>query len=274
MNDSVRTFPAFDVYAVTERFEAALADYPVTAIHERSAERWRVFFDRHSERDAAVSELRAAFPDLTFERADVPDENWAARSQASLQAIAVGRIIVAPPWDIPAAVRGSMTIVIQPSMGFGTGHHATTRLCLLALQRLDLAGRSVIDIGTGSGVLAIAASLLGANHVIGIDDDPDAVASARDNRELNCRPAIDLAVADVRAAQLPRADIVIANLTGGLLEATASRLRQLVAPGGRLVVSGLNVDEEAAVAAAFSPLEVEHRAQEGEWLCLTVRAGD
>ena len=156
-------------------------------------------------------------------------------------------------------------------MGFGTGHHATTRLCLDALQRVTLQGLTVIDVGTGSGVLAMAASLLGAANVIGIDDDPDAIAAARENLVLNPRARVTLEVADLRVAEAASADLVLANLTGALLVSAARQLRQLTDSEGRLILSGFLHTEERDVLQAFAPLEVEHRAQEEDWLCVTLR---
>jgi ribosomal protein L11 methyltransferase len=260
----VRSWPAFDVHHVPELFEAALVDHPVTAIDE-SENRWRVFFHTIGDRDRAVAALRAEFADLAIESVDVPDEDWAARSQASLRAIHVGRVIVAPPWDAP------VTIVVQPSMGFGTGHHATTRLCLAALQQIDLRGATVIDVGTGSGVLAMAASLLGAANVIGIDDDADAISAARENLALNPRARVTLEIADLRQMASANADVVLANLTGALLVTAAPQLRQLTDSSGRLILSGFLAGEERDVLEAFAPFTVEHRAQEEEWLCVTLR---
>jgi ribosomal protein L11 methyltransferase len=268
-----RTWPALHVSPVPELFEAALIDHPVVAIDEHASDAWRVFFDSDAARDRAASTLRAEFPELAIDALDVPDENWAARSQAGLRAVLVGRLVVAPPWDIPAIADPSAPppIVIQPSMGFGTGHHATTRLCLAALQRLDLHGCAVLDVGTGSGVLAIAASLLGARDVVGVDDDADAIASARENLDLNPQVRVRLAVADLKSLAETPADVVVANLTGGLLLAEASTLQRLSASGGRLVLSGLMADEESAVVAAFPARKVEHRAREDEWVCVVLR---
>lgn len=259
-----RSWPALDVRHIPEFLEAALTDYDVTAINEHD-DAWRIFFHTAQERDRAASGLRAEFTDLSIEAIDVPDEDWAARSQASLRAIQIGRVIVAPPWDAPVA------IVVQPSMGFGTGHHATTRLCLAALQQLEVRGMTVIDVGTGSGVLAMAASLLGAANVIGIDDDEDAISAARENLTLNPRARVTLQVGDLREAGAAHADLVLANLTGALLVSAADRLKQLTDSGGRLILSGFLAQEERDVLDAFAPLTVEHRAQEEDWLCVTLR---
>ena len=286
MNDSVRTWPALDIRPVSELLQAALVDYEASAVDERSPDDWRVFFTSAGERDRAAAALSAGFPDVTVQTVDVPDENWAARSQASLRAVRAGRIVVAPPWDVPtrpavgtrpsdATAASDIVIVIQPSMGFGTGHHATTRLCIEALQRLNVAGRTVLDVGTGSGVLAIAASLLGASRSVGIDDDSDAIAAAQENLALNPRAEATMLVADLRATDVGSADVVIANLTGGLLIAAARTLQDFVASGGSLVICGLLIEEESGVLAAFPTWRVAQRAGEDEWLCLTlVRESD
>jgi ribosomal protein L11 methyltransferase len=264
----MRTFPALVVSgiddATSEMLQAALTDYGIAAVDETSGDAWRVFFRDPAERARAASALRAHFPALSFAPLDVPDEDWAARSQADLRAVQVGRIVVAPPWDTP------VTIVINPSTGFGTGHHATTRLCLAALQRIDLAGRTVLDVGTGSGVLAIAASRLGAGEVTGIDDDPDAIRAAWDNLALNPGATVSLIVGDLRTTELLPADVVVANLTGALLTATARLLTKLTGAHGRIIISGVMTREERDVLAAFGGFSLEHRAEEEGWVCLTL----
>jgi ribosomal protein L11 methyltransferase len=270
----VRTWPALVVSGLqaataggpedADILQGLLTDFDVAAIDETSPDSWRVFFHADDERDRALAELRPRLASLSFEPIDVADEDWAARSQASLRAIHVGRIIVAPPWDAP------ITIVIQPSMGFGTGHHATTRLCLAALQRLDFTQKTVLDIGTGSGVLAIAASRLGASQVTGVDDDADAIHAAWENLALNAGTNVTLIVGDLRSTELVPADVVLANLTGGLLMQTAVPLRKLVNARGRLIVSGFQTHEEEAVRSAFAAFDVEHREEEEGWICLTL----
>ena len=265
----MRTWPALEIAAPDDLVQAALTDFDVAAIDENAPDLWRVFFHTHDARERAAASLRRQFTGLSISAVDVPDEDWAARSQANLKAVRVGNVIVAPPWDVGGGGE-AITIVIQPSMGFGTGHHATTRLCLAHLQQLELRNQTVIDVGTGSGVLAIAASRLGATHVLAIDDDPDAIQSARENIDLNPGIEVTLGVVDFRRAMLRPFDVILANLTGGMLTGAASALLALAAPGGRLILSGFLDREESDVLAAFSSCTIEHRSQEDEWVCVTL----
>jgi ribosomal protein L11 methyltransferase len=294
----VKTSPALDIHFPAEESTAArligrLDDLSPVAIHELGpdeATMWRAFFKDAAARDNAAHALASDFGDrLRCESIDIADEDWAARSQSALRAVRVGRLVVAPPWDAAAGSRhqapGSgleaqgeeFVIVIQPSMGFGTGHHETTRLCLELLQSIDLSGRDVLDVGTGSGVLAIAAALLGARHVRAVDIDEDALSSARENVALNhdalvaSATTIDVVTGNVRDG-FPASDLVLANLTGGLLVSSAAALRAAVTPGGSLLVSGFQPHEADDVLRALaSDSAVVERRRDGEWEAALIR---
>jgi len=157
-------------------------------------------------------------------------------------------------------------------MGFGTGHHATTRLCLRLLQGLELRGARVLDIGTGSGVLALAAWKLGASDVAAVDNDPDALENARVNIERNgAGPSIDVICDDLGSLRIQRADVVLANLTGAVLVRHASELRALAVDGGYLILSGFAPQDSAVVRAAFKGLPVIEEASESDWAALSLR---
>jgi ribosomal protein L11 methyltransferase len=254
----------------TDLLLAILDDFSPTAIEERDGS-VRAFFTSADSRDAA----RAAVSDrYRAEPIEVSDEDWARRSQENLQPITVGRITVVCSVTLqpPAASPQPLRIVIAPSMGFGTGHHATTRLCLEALQEIDVAGKRVLDVGTGSGVLAIAAARLGAADALGIDLDEDAIQSARENLTLNPEAApVRFALVDLTSSPLPAADIVLANLTGALLVRAASTLRDAAASDGVVIVSGLLGDERDAVVAAFQPAKILWQQQEDEWAGVMMR---
>jgi ribosomal protein L11 methyltransferase len=235
----------------------------------------RLFFATPIARDAAHAALTAA--GYRARAIDVDDEDWARRSQENLGPITVGRITIIPAPLHPAPVHpaplhpGSVVLVIQPSMGFGTGHHATTRLCLRGLQRLDLTNRSVLDVGTGSGILALAAVRLGAAAALGIDCDADAVQAAGENLALNAGSgAVRFRVADLDSADLPSADIVLANLTGALLARSARRLLALLRPAGSLIVSGLLEDEHEPVRRAFPGVAITWEAGEAGWMAIAM----
>ena len=265
----MRTWPALEIQQADadtcDLIQAFLTDFDVVAIDDNAPGRQVVFFHDPAERDRAGAALSRQFPATRVHPADVPDEDWAARSQASLRSVRVGALVISPPWDA-----GADSIIIQPSMGFGTGHHATTRLCLAALQEIDLRNRSAIDVGTGSGVLALAARRLGAAGVLAIDDDRDAIAAAEENVALNHASRIALEVVDFRSSSIGQFDIVMANLTGGLLIAAASRLESFAVSSGYLVLSGLMDHEERDALAAFSGCRVELRSSEDEWVCVVL----
>jgi ribosomal protein L11 methyltransferase len=258
--------------ATSDLVAASLVDFSVAAIEETDAESWRVFFSTALDRDNASRALSTQFPDLSVLRVEIEDEDWAVKSQADLKAVQVGRVIVAPPWDIPRlSDQQAVVVVIQPSMGFGTGHHATTRLCLAALQQIDLEPCSVLDIGTGSGVLAIAASRLGAPRVIAIDDDMDAIQAMRENLELNRAASVIVREGDFRAATFEPFNVITANLTGALLGTAVDRIQELTAPGGRVILSGFTADEEGGLLRAYSGMPIMQRMQEDEWVCVTLQ---
>ena len=260
--------------SLPDRLYALLDDYEPAAIHEdESGDRWRVFFRSPERRDAAAAAISSTIGARLVHAApvEVPDEDWARRSQDNLRAIEAGGLIVAPPWDVPTS--GLPVIIIDPSTGFGTGHHATTRLCLRALRRLELRGARVLDIGTGSGVLALAAWKLGAGDVVAIDNDPDALDNARDNIARNGAAAsIDIIRDDLESLRIQRADVVLANLTGAVLVRYRTELRGLAVEGGYLVLSGFSPDDLPVILRAFASLQVVAQETEGDWAAVCLRA--
>lgn len=252
----------------------ALDDLSPAAIHESGddlAPVWRIFLADHGRIDTAARQLAARFgaTGLRIELVEVDDQDWAARSQAHLTRVTVGAITVAPPWDAAPPADGVL-VIVSPSTGFGTGHHQTTRLCLGLLQKVEMAGRRAVDLGTGSGVLALAAWRLGASDIEALDDDEDAVVNARENLRLNsAESAITLRQADLRVEPVAPGDVVTANLTGALLVAQAPSITALVRPGGTLIVSGFLAPEVDQVGAMFTAeLTPVEEAAEDEWRAL------
>lgn len=286
-----RLYPAVDVVwhepagdDGAERLLASLDDFAPAAI-EDLPNGVRAFFTTAADRDNALGAVAAAVG-VTLPAADVTalvvsDDSWAERSQAALGPVRIGRIIVSPPWsaastDVDAA--RDLLITILPSMGFGTGHHASTRLCLGLLQSVALTSAAVLDVGTGSGVLAIAASRLGASNVVAIDVDEDALTSARENLDLNgLTEAVrvrSLDLTDGGKDLAERFDVLTANLTGAMLMRYAAVLAAWLQPDGQLIVSGFQTHEAADVSRTFGAigLEVAGRGDEDDWVALRLAA--
>jgi ribosomal protein L11 methyltransferase len=276
----LKDYPAIDVRTSESDLLLAMVDDfgPIAVETAESSGTVRLFFATPGDRDAAQQTLANRFESTPVE---VSDEDWARRSQENLQPITVGRVTVFPSAQAPAPGPQSLipqplapeiAVVIVPSMGFGTGHHATTRLCLAALQTLDLTNRVVLDVGTGSGVLALAADRLGAGRVLGIDYDADAIQSANENLPLNPSAArVTFQVLDLAAGALPVADVVTANLTGTVLVRAAGALLAALHSGGTLILSGVLAHERDEVCRAFAPSEVVWEREEDGWVGMVVK---
>lgn len=195
----------------------------------------------------------------------VEDRDWSTVWKAGIEPVTVGAVTVTPPWiDVDRA------LVIEPAQAFGTGHHETTTGCLSALQAIDLHGKSVLDVGTGTGVLALAATQLGASRVLAVDTDPTAVATARGNAEANGL-AVEVREGSAEAAE-GRYDVVVANLDTATVRALAGALAARLTDAGTLIVSGVSRPrcEEAADALSAAGLAVD--VQPGrEWAVMVAR---
>lgn len=199
------------------------------------------------------------------------DPWWLDAWRAGAEPVQVGRLVVVPAVGVvrPPVPPHGVLVVIDPRRSYGWGGHPTTRLALAAVEALVEPGSRVLDVGTGSGILAVAASALGAREVVAVDLDPTAVTVTRENADAN-GVVVHARTGSVEAAD-GTFDLIVANL-GGLrvVEQLAPAMRERLAPGGRLVVSGLLAETVDAAEKVLLPLPVIDRAHDQEWACLTV----
>jgi ribosomal protein L11 methyltransferase len=192
------------------------------------------------------------------------------------------RIVVSPPWEDYAGREGEIVIEILPGAAFGTGTHETTRLSLIAMERIFSTAKidSLLDVGTGSGILAIAGALLGAGRVLAVDIDKEAVNSAADNAVRNgVRDVVEIRHEGFgdRAGTEPdppeRFDLVVANITGGTIKRLADSLQSLANPGGYLILSGFLKGEADEILGLFGDKKRFSATKDslGEWSAVTVK---
>jgi ribosomal protein L11 methyltransferase len=221
---------------------------------------------------------------------ELAEANWAEAWKEHWTAQPVGSFLVAPTWlDVPEAEGASLDAAVStaettpdapsprhvlrldPGTAFGTGQHPTTRLCLIAVEEALAAqpGARVLDVGTGSGILAIGAGLLGARELVGVDIDPRAAVTAAENAAAN-GVQLDARPGSIEAIQDPPFDLVVANILAHVIRELAPGLAALTRPGGRLIASGI-LDEQAQETAAalqaagFGKPELR---QDGDWVAL------
>jgi ribosomal protein L11 methyltransferase len=233
---------------------AELWDHRSAGIVELSAARVRAFF----EDTADQAELSVLFPGAALRIEE--ERDWVQSARDLLQPMEVGtRFFLVPEWRDDPAPDGRFRIVVNPGMAFGTGVHETTRLCMEALEEFVRPGASVLDVGTGSGILARAARLLGAAKVYACDTDPVAVEISKTGF-----------VGSADAVAAASVDLVVANINPETIVRIARDLVRVLRPGGVLLASGLERSEVEQVKAALPPArEVRHK---GNWALLITSA--
>ena len=219
---------------------AELWDEGSTGITEVDEQHLRAFFERDADAAGLLQRFAAFGPQ--WEREEVID--WVAVARAKIQPMLVGsRFFLAPQWRLDPAPAGRLRIEINPGQAFGTGVHETTQLCLEALEREIRPGMRVVDVGTGSGILAEAAALLGARSVFACDLDPDAVAVARLNVEA-------IFVGSIQAVRPGSAELAIANISPAAIQEMASDLIGCVSSAGAVICSGFETHDVPHISQA------------------------
>ena len=211
----------------------------------------------------------------------IRSEDWSSSWKIHFKPLRVGsRLLIVPTWEEAVPLPDDLVLRIDPGMAFGTGGHETTRLCLEMLEKqmnsIGPACPSLLDLGTGSGILAMAASLLGAGRILALDIDPDAVKIARENLAMN-RLAEKVVCDTIPLESLAESfDIILANILAEELVRLAPFLAVRLNPGGALILSGILAEKEGLVRQGFAaqPLQYVETSIAGEWVAMLYRRYD
>lgn len=200
----------------------------------------------------------------------IPHEDWNARWRSHFKPVAVTeRVIVKPPWENWEKAAGQIVVDIMPRMAFGTGTHETTQLCLELLEAFIRPNDAILDMGTGSGVLAIAASELGAGRVVGVELDAVAVENARENVSMNhVENAVEIRHGSSEAVGEDVFDVILANINRTVLVEMLPALKHRLNLNGWMILSGILKSEGSSMRAALEDtgIDIREMKQRGEWL--------
>jgi ribosomal protein L11 methyltransferase len=207
----------------------------------------------------------------------VMEEDWARAWRDYYKPVPVGRrLVIKPAWEEYPALPGQVVIEMDPGMAFGSGTHPTTQLCLTLMEDILSGEEEVVDVGTGSGVLAIAAALLGARRVVAIDNDPVAVSAARDNVKLNrVQDKVEVLCNNLLDGVAITADVVVANIVADVIIRLIPQAVGILKPEGLFIASGIIRGRERDVVGALENhgFKIVDRRCRGEWYALVARGG-
>lgn len=212
---------------------------------------------------------------LRVDEENVKDEDWAEEWKKNYKPFRIGsHLVVKPTWEKYVNQPGDLVIELDPGMAFGTGTHETTNMCMQQLERCLKPGLRVMDVGTGSGILAIAAAKLGAQNVLAIDIDPDAVKVAKENVELNhVTKQVRVVVGDLCKSEAMPCEVAVANIVADAICMLAGPMTRHLVKGGLLICSGIIREREADVqkAAKEAGYRQVDRIEKGEWVALCLK---
>lgn len=204
----------------------------------------------------------------------VNEDDWANNWKQYYKPTKVGEhIVVKPTWEDYEEKPGEVVVELDPGMAFGTGTHETTRMCIKALEKKVKGDTTVFDIGTGSGILSIAAAKLGAKHVVGVDLDPVAVESAKKNLEFNKVNNIEILYGDLMEVVEGKANIVVANILADIIMFLSEGVRAFIEDEGYFIASGILNTQRDKVADKLKALDfiIEEVMEDGEWICIIAK---
>jgi ribosomal protein L11 methyltransferase len=229
------------------------------------------YFEERTLRDDFEQSISGALgrDEFSISISAVPEQDWMQKWKEGFEAVEIGRrLVVAPSWKLPLNSTGRVLIQIDPGMAFGTGTHETTRLCLDAIEHYWHAG-NLLDVGTGTGILAIAAALLApGSRVVAIDIDPQAIDVARENMGINgVSGSIDLREGHLANLDPQEFDVIVANLTAEVIVDLMTDFPGYLASTGRLILSGILSEFAPDVVRALCSCDftVTERRDAGEW---------
>lgn len=204
----------------------------------------------------------------------VDEADWASAWKSFFKAVEIGRLLIKPSWEDVGTKPEQVIVEIDPGMAFGTGNHPTTQLCMLALEKYIEGGERVLDVGTGSGVLAIAAAKLGASEIHSTENDPVAVDAAVENvRRNGVCDRVKVELSESPSSVKGRFDLVVANITANVILGMAEDIANAAKPGGLLITSGLIESRSDEIAGQLTELgfELVEKGIEDEWVVLVMR---
>lgn len=206
---------------------------------------------------------------ITYTARHIPAQNWNETWERSYQPVVIGgRIHVRASWHVPSDEH-AFDLVIDPRMAFGTGHHATTSLVMEAMLDIDFKGKSVLDMGCGTGILSILAGKMGASFVLAVDIDPQAVENAADNCKVNDSRVVEVVVGDASIPGNRKFDLILANINRNIILDSITRYAAMLNPGGLLITSGYYLTDLPAItsAAVSAGLRRNRFTDQDNWCC-------